>query len=76
MTLDAGDEQFVHIRLRVLDEVGRGLFGGYSDQGYSLVRWLKPHNLGTLNRSPPRLITTITFTFTPFRLLLLFGSSR
>jgi len=75
MTFDAGHEEFINISLRVLDEVRRGLFGRNGNQRNSLVRRLEPDNFGTFHRSSSRFVTTITFTFTPLGLLLLFGGS-
>lgn len=76
MTLDAGDEQSIHICLRVLDEVGRGLFSWDGYQRHSLVGGLEPNNLGTFYRCPARLVTTIALTLTTLCLLFLLGGSR
>ncbi len=60
MAFDAGDEQLVGIGLRVLDEVGGCLFGGNGDEWYALIRWPKPDNLRTFDRSLSFIHSTIS----------------
>lgn len=76
MTLDASDEKLVHISLRVLNEIGRRLFGGNGDQGHSFVGRFEPYNLRALDRCSPRLVPTVALTLTALGFLLLFGRSR
>lgn len=76
MTLDASYKQFVHICVGVLDEIGRGLLRGNSNERDTLVSGLKPDNLGALNRSTTGLITSVSLTLTTFSLLLLLRGGR
>ena len=68
MTLNAGNEQFVNVCFRILNEVWRSLFCRDSDEGYTLICRLEPNNLGSLNRTA-RFVASITFTFAAFSLL-------
>lgn len=74
VALNACNEQFVGVSVRILNEVWWGLLGGDGNEGHTLVRWLEPDDLGAFNRAT-RFITTVTLAFAPLRLLLLFGSS-
>ena len=70
MTLDTGDEQFIGISLRVLNEVRRRLLGGNSNEGDTLVGRLEPNNFGTFNRTT-RLVALVALSLATFSLLLL-----
>jgi hypothetical protein len=74
VTLDTGNKQPVGIGLRILNEVCGSLFGGDSDQGHSLIRWLEPDDFGTFDRSTSRFVSTIALSLSTLSLLLFLGS--
>ena len=76
MALDACHKELVGVGLGVLDEVGGCLLCRDSDERNTLVSWLEPDNLGTLNGTLLLLFTTVALTLSAFSLLLLLGSSR
>jgi len=75
VAFDASNEKLVGVRIRVLNEISRCLFRGDGDERDTLISWLEPDDLGTLDRSPG-LITAVTFTFATFGLLFLLGCGR
>ena len=75
MTLDAGNKQLVGICLRVLNEVGRSLLCGNSDEGNTLVSGFEPDDLGALDGTT-RLIALVALPLTTLSLLLLLRGSR
>jgi len=75
MALDAGNKKLIRIRLGVLNEVRWGLLCWNCNQWNALIRGLKPHNLGTINRTA-RFIAAVPFAFTSFSFLLLLSGGR
>ena len=74
VALNAGDEQLVGVRLRVLNEVRRRLLSGNSNEGNTLVGGLEPHDLETLD-GPTRLIALIALPLAALSLLLFLRGS-
>jgi hypothetical protein len=75
VTLDASDEEFIGISIRILHKVWRRLFGRNSDEGYSLVGGLEPYYLRSFDLAA-RFVTTIALAFTAFGFLFFFGGGR
>jgi hypothetical protein len=75
VALDAGHEELVSIRLRVLDEVRRCLLSRNGNKRYTLIGRLEPNNLRTVDRTT-RLVTLVTLPLAALSLLLLLGGSR
>lgn len=76
MALDASNEKLVGISLRILDKVGRSLFGRNGNKRNTFVRRLEPDDLWAFNGSATRFFGTVAFSFTPLGLLFLFGRGR
>jgi hypothetical protein len=76
MTFDTRNKELVSVGFGVLNKVGRCLFSRDGNKRNTLVGRLEPNNLGSFNGSTARLLSAITFPFTPFSFLLLLGSGR
>ena len=76
VTLDTGDEQFVGIGLRVLNEVWGSLLRGDGNERHTLVGRLEPDNLRSFDWPTPQFLSAVAFTFPALSLLLFFRGSR
>ena len=74
MTFNAGDEQLVGVRLRILNEVLGRLLSGNGNEGNTLVGRLEPDDLGAFDRATG-LIALVTLAFATLSLLLLLRRS-
>ena len=75
VALDTGDEQFVGIGLRVLNEVWGSLLRGDGNERHTLVSRLEPDDLGAFDRATG-LIALVTLPLATLCLLLFLRGRR
>ena len=75
MTFNAGDEQLVGVRLRILNEVLGRLLSGNGNEGNTLVGRLEPDDLGAFDRATG-LIALVTLPLATLCLLLFLRGRR